>query len=185
ISAFLSDENARHNFRRQVAAFLATDKYRGLMVDFETFPKLAQPGYVALLRELSQDLHAKGMKLYVSLQARSEDYDYPAITTQVDGIVLMNYDEHYPSPGTAGPVASQDWFVENLEAAKKVIPQDKLICAIANYGYDWVRKPKRGPLPAGAKDISVSVQDSWLTARDSEEDIDFDGDSQNPHIAYL
>ena len=185
ISAFLNDENARHNFRRQIAAFLATDKYRGLMVDFETFPRRAQPGYVALLRELSQDLHAKGMKLYVSIQARSEDYDYPAIAAQADGLVLMNYDEHYPSPGTPGPVASQDWFVENLEAAKKVIPQDKLICAIANYGYDWVRRPKRGSLPPGAKDISVSVQDAWLTARDSEEDIDFDGDSQNPHIAYL
>src|SRR3989449_1587790 len=52
ISAFLNDENARHNFRRQIAAFLATDKYRGLMVDFETFPRRAQPGYVALLREL-------------------------------------------------------------------------------------------------------------------------------------
>ena len=185
ISAFLNDENARLNFRRQIGAFLATDKYRGLMVDFETLPKRAQFGYTALLRELSQDLHAKGMKLYVSLQSRSEDYDYPAISSAVDGIVLMNYDEHYPSPGTAGPVASQDWFVENLEAARKVIPQDKLICAIANYGYDWVRKPKHGPLPAGVKDVSVSVQDAWLTARDSEEDIDFDGDSQNPHVAYL
>jgi len=185
ISAFLNDENARRNFRRQIATFLATDKYRGLMVDFETFPKRAQPGYVALLRELSQDLHAKGMKLYVSLQARSEDYDYASIAAHVDGVVLMNYDEHYPSPGMPGPVASQDWFVENLEAAKKVIPQDKLICAIANYGYDWVRRPKHGSLPPGAKDISVSVQDAWLTARDSEEDIDFDGDSQNPHIAYL
>ena len=185
ISAFLNDENSRVNFRRQIGAFLATDKYRGLMVDFETLSKRAQPGYVALLRELSQDLHAKGMKLYVSLQARSEDYDYPAIASAADGIVLMNYDEHYPSPGTAGPVASQDWFVENLEAARKVIPKDKLICAIANYGYDWVRKPKRGKLPPEVKDASVSVQDAWLTARDSEEDIDFDGDSQNPHIAYL
>ena len=97
----------------------------------------------------------------------------------------MNYDEHYPSPGMPGPVASQDWFTDNLKAAIKVVPKDKLISAIGNYGYDWVHKPKRGPLPPGVKDINVTVQDAWLAARDSEADVDFDGDSLNPHISYL
>ena len=35
ISGFLRDEDARAEFRQEVAAFLASDKYRGLMVDFE------------------------------------------------------------------------------------------------------------------------------------------------------
>ncbi|OLE57950.1 MAG: polysaccharide deacetylase [Chloroflexi bacterium 13_1_20CM_2_59_7] len=184
IGAFLNDADARARFRQQIAAFLASDKYRGLMVDFEAFPKKAQPGYLTLLNELSNDLHAKGMKLYVSLPARNEDFDYAAVAARVDGVVLMNYDEHFPG-GTPGPVASQDWFVENLTAAKKAIPQDKLICAIGNYGYDWVHKPKHGPLPPGFKDTNVSVQEAWLTARDSEEDVDFDGDNLNPHVSYL
>src|SRR2546430_2358549 len=38
ITSFLNDSDARANFREQVAAFLATDKYRGLMVDFEEIP---------------------------------------------------------------------------------------------------------------------------------------------------
>src|SRR5450631_4273587 len=38
ISGFLNDPEARARFRQQVARFLASDKYRGLMVDFETFP---------------------------------------------------------------------------------------------------------------------------------------------------
>ena len=29
------------------------------------------------------------------------------------------------------------------------------------------------------------MQDAWLAARDSEADVDFDGDSLNPHISYL
>ncbi len=185
VSAFLNNPDARANFRREVASFLATDRYRGLMIDFETLARSAQPGYLALLKELSGDLHAKGMKLYVSVQARNDEYDYAAVAAQVDGVVLMNYDEHYPSPGTAGPVASQDWFTDNLKAAIKVVPRDKLISAIGNYGYDWVHKPKRGPLPPGVKDINVTVQDAWLAARDSEADVDFDGDSLNPHISYL
>ena len=186
IAAFLNDRDARARFRQQIATFLASDKYGGLMVDFEAFPSQAQPGYVALLGELSQDLHAKGMKLYVSVQVRNEDFDYAAIAARTDGVVLMNYDEHYPYPGTAGPVASQDWFVANLVAAKKAIPQNKLICAIANYGYDWAQKPKHGTLPPDVKPTApVSVQEAWLGARDSEEDIDFDSDSLNPHFSYL
>ena len=185
VSAFLNNPDARASFRRQVAAFLATDRYRGLMIDFETLARNAQPGYLALLKELSGDLHAKGMQLYVSVQARNQEYDYAAVAAQADGVVLMNYDEHYPSPGTAGPVASQDWFTDNLKAAIKVVPRDKLISAIGNYGYDWVHKPKRGPLPPGVKDINVTVQDAWLAARDSEADVDFDGESLNPHISYL
>ena len=183
VGDFLNSKEARARFRREIALFLASDHYRGLMIDFESFPKKAQPGYVALLNELSSDLHAKGMKLYVSVQVRNEDYDYKAISSAVDGVVIMNYDEHYPG-GTPGAVASQDWFSANLESAVKVIPKEKLICAIGNYGYDWVERPKKDKLPPGLADKSVSVQEAWIGSRDSEEDIDFDGDALNPHFSY-
>ncbi len=183
ISDFLMNPQARARFRREIGMFLASDHYRGLMVDFESFPKKAQPGYVTLLNELSSDLHAKGMKLYVSVQVRNPDYDYKAIASAADGVVIMNYDEHYPG-GSPGPVASQDWFTDNLDAALEEIPKEKLICAIANYGYDFVERPKTGKLPPGVADKTVSVQDAWVGARDSEEDIDFDGDALNPHFSY-
>ena len=184
ISSFLNDPDARSLFRQQVATFLASDKYRGLMVDFEAFPKKGQPGFQALLNELSSDLHAKGLKLYVAVPSHNDEWNYRAVATAADGVVLMNYDEHYPG-GPSGPVASQDWFVDNLNFARKVVPQDKLICAIANFGYDWIEKPKHGKLPPGAADKNQSVQEAWLAARDSEEDVDFDGDSLNPHVSYL
>src|SRR5579872_2491066 len=186
ISAFLNDPAARANFRQQIDTFLATDKYRGLMVDFEDFPKNAQPAFVSLLNELATDLHSKGMKLYVSAPPGNSDFDYRGVGLAADGVVLMNYDQHYAGGGgTAGPIAAQDWFTNNLSQAKKLIPIDKLICAIANYGYDWVQKPKRGKLPADEHDINVTVQEAWLAARDSEADVNFDDDSMNPHVTYL
>ncbi|HTS57864.1 MAG TPA: polysaccharide deacetylase family protein, partial [Terriglobales bacterium] len=184
ISRFLNDPAARTRFRQQVAAFLATDKYRGLMVDFEEFPKSGQPGFNILLDELSRDLHQRGEKLYVSVQPHNEDFNYARISAAADGVIVMDYDEHFPG-GTPGPVASQDWFVQSLEAAAKAIPRQKLICAIGNYGYDWVERTKQGKLPPGMKDTNSSVQEAWLTARDSEEDVDFDGDSLNPHVSYM
>ena len=183
ISDFLNNPDARSKFRREIGLFLASDHYRGLMIDFESFPKKGQPGYVALLNELASDLHAKGMKLYVSVQVRNEDFDYKAIAAPVDGVVIMNYDEHFPG-ATPGAVASQDWFQDNLDSAVKEIPKEKLIVAIGNYGYDWAVRPKTGKLPPSETDKSVSVQEAWLGARDSEVDVDFDGDALNPHFSY-
>jgi cellulose synthase/poly-beta-1,6-N-acetylglucosamine synthase-like glycosyltransferase/spore germination protein YaaH/peptidoglycan/xylan/chitin deacetylase (PgdA/CDA1 family) len=184
IVGFLNSPDARALFRRQAVLFLSSGHYRGLMIDFEAFPPSGQAGYVALLQELSGDLHARGFKLYVAVPPHSNEYDYPAIATAADGVVLMNYDEHYPG-AESGPVASQDWFVQNLTFAEKVIPKEKIICAIANYGYDWALKPKKGPVPADERDHTVSVQDAWLAARDSEEDVNFDDDAMNPHFSYL
>ncbi|MGO8796327.1 MAG: glycosyltransferase [Candidatus Sulfotelmatobacter sp.] len=184
ITDFLNNPAARAVFRQQVATFLASDRFRGLMVDFEAFPAVGQPGYVALLNELSADLHAHGMKLYVSVPSHNTEFDYAAIAAPADGVVLMNYDEHYPG-AASGPVASQDWFVDNLKFAVKAIPREKIICAIANYGYDWVLKPKKGKLPPDDKDHSVSVQEAWLEARDSDVDVSFDDDAMNPHFSYL
>ncbi len=184
VSSFLNDADARARFRAEAGQFLSSGRYRGLIIDFEAFPAKGQPGYVALLRELSEDLHSRGMKLYVAVPPHNEEFDYPAVAANVDGVVLMDYDEHYPG-GKSGPVASQDWFLDNLKYARRVVPQNKIICAIANYGYDWVLKPKDGKLPPGVHDASVSVQEAWLAARDSDEDINFDDDAMNPHFSYL
>ena len=185
VSAFLNNPDARARFRRQVATFLATDKYRGLMIDFETLSQEGQAGYLALLQGTLRRSACQGHEAVRQRAGAQPGIQLRRVAAHVDGVVLMNYDEHYPSPGTPGPVASQDWFTDNLKAAIKVIPKDKLISAIGNYGYDWVQKPKHGPLPPGVKDINVTVQDAWLAARDSEADVDFDGDSLNPHISYL
>jgi cellulose synthase/poly-beta-1,6-N-acetylglucosamine synthase-like glycosyltransferase/spore germination protein YaaH/peptidoglycan/xylan/chitin deacetylase (PgdA/CDA1 family) len=184
ISNFLNNPDARAEFRKQIAAFLASDKYHGLMVDFETFPKKGQPGFLALLKELSSDLHGRGMKLYVAVPSKNPEWNYSAVAAAADGVILMNYDEHYPG-GQPGPVASQDWFVDNLESALKVVPKDKLICAIANFGYDWAQRDKQGKLPPGEKDQNQTVQQAWIAARDSEQEVEFDEDYLVPHVSYL
>jgi len=184
VTDFLNNPAARALFRQQAGQFLSSGHFRGLMIDFEAFPPEGQKGYVALLQELSADLHGRGLKLYVAVPPHNDEYDYRSISAAADGVVLMNYDEHYPG-AQAGPVASQDWFEQNLKHAVGVIPKEKILCAIANYGYDWVEKPKKGKLPPEVHDSTVSVQDAWLAARDSDEDVNFDDDAMNPHFSYL
>jgi cellulose synthase/poly-beta-1,6-N-acetylglucosamine synthase-like glycosyltransferase/peptidoglycan/xylan/chitin deacetylase (PgdA/CDA1 family) len=181
---FLADPAARQRFRNELMAFLATDQYRGITLDIEAFPESSRGDYKTLVQELYSDLQAKGLKLYIAVPVNDKQFDYSAVAQFADGVILMNYDQHYPG-GTPGAVAGQDWFVQNLEDALTVIPREKIIAAIGNYGYDWANKPgqKKGTPPEAVH--NVSVQDAWLEAEEAETDIEFDGDEMNPHIAYL
>jgi peptidoglycan-N-acetylglucosamine deacetylase len=180
---FLADPAARQRFRSDVMKFLAADQYKGLTVDIEGFPDDSRDDFHTLIQDLQGDLHAKGLKLYVVVPV-NELENYPQIADVSDGVILMNYDQHFPG-GESGPVASQDWFVKNLQEALKVIPKEKLISAIANTGYDWAMKngQKKGTPPEDVH--TVSAQEAWLEAYESEADINFDDDAMNPHFAYL
>ena len=136
IDGFLNNPEGRKRFREELAIFLSSDKFKGLTLDFEGFALSGQPGYKALVAELAADLHARGMKLYLSVPPHNEDFDYKYMSAHADGLILMNYDQHFPG-GEPGPVAGQDWFANNLQNALKMMPREKIICAIGNYGYDW------------------------------------------------
>jgi cellulose synthase/poly-beta-1,6-N-acetylglucosamine synthase-like glycosyltransferase/peptidoglycan/xylan/chitin deacetylase (PgdA/CDA1 family) len=181
---FLADPAARQRFRNELLSFLDTDQYKGITLDIEAFPDNARADYKQLVKELYGDLQSRGLKLYIAVPVNDKQFDYSGIAALSDGLILMNYDEHYPG-GAPGAVASQDWFVKNLEAALAVMPREKIIAAIGNYGYDWARKPgqKKGTPPEAVH--NVSVQDAWLEAEEAETDVNFDDDAMNPHIAYL
>ncbi len=177
----MDNPEARAHFRQEVAAFLASNAYRGVTLDIEGYPEDSQAGYRALVEELAQDLHSRGQKLFVSVPADNQDFDYHLVAKFTDGLILMNYDQHYLN-GDPGAVASQDWFVKNLATVLKVVPREKIICAIGNYGHDWMMPKGKKAGPPAIHD--VSVQEAWLEARDSESNIDFDSDALNPHFDY-
>ena len=82
-------------------------------------------------------MHPRNLRLYVNARRRHRRRrPQAAIAANSDGIVLMNYDEHQIT-SDPGPVASQEWFVANLRRVLKIVPKEKLICALGNYGYDW------------------------------------------------
>ena len=181
VGDFLNDPQSRQTFRTQLLLFLASDRFKGATIDFEEIPLSAQPGFRALIDELGQDLHARGLKLYVNVPVADKDYDYPALAASSDGLIVMNYDQHQTTSGP-GPIAAQDWFVSNLRQALKDIPKTKIICSIGNYGYDWALNAKtRRVLNVDTN----NVQEAWLHAGESEATIDLHSDSLNPHYGYM
>ena len=192
VGDLLGDEDNRASLRKQIVQFLtAYPAYHGLSLDFESLADDAIPGYTTFIQELYGDLHARGLRLYVTAAAGTSDALLKQIAANSDGIVLMNYDEH-EAESNPGPIASQNWFVANLVRVLKVVPKEKLICAVGNYGYDWTLtippKPKRGQKAAKPQVVDttdLSVSDVWQRASDADADLNLDYDTLNPHFEYI
>jgi peptidoglycan-N-acetylglucosamine deacetylase len=192
IAHILNDGYKRAVLRQQILRFfIAFPVYRGLSLDIENLPDSASPAYITFIHELYADLHTRNLRLYVNTAVSTTDDDLRALGANSDGVILMNYDEH-ESESEPGPVASQEWFINNLRRALTLVPKEKLICAIGNYGYDWTlsipnpkdRKHKhRKPQVIDTEDLSVA--EALQRASDADADLDLDYNSLNPHYEYI
>ncbi len=183
--AMLQNPQARQNLERQLAKFFdANPGYRGLSLDLEDLPEDAMAGYQALIGELYRQMHAKNLRLYVNESVGADTDELTFLAGNSDGILLMNYDQHEVTSGP-GPIAAQDWFENNLKRVLKVVPKEKLLCAIGNYGYDWTLSLGSKHHPPKVLNVdSISVQDGWQAASDADAEVHLEGDELNAHFAY-
>jgi len=190
VGEVLRDPNKSAAFRQQIARFfMAYPTYRGLSLDIESIPDDADDAYLSFVRALYADLHSRNLRLYVNVAVATSDDDLRQIAAYSDGLILMNYDEHETN-SDPGPIASQPWFLANLERVLKVVPKEKLICALGNYAYDWTLsipdpKDKSHRKPKVVYTEPLSVSDAWERASDADADLDLDYDALNPHFEYI
>src|SRR6202171_1284480 len=179
MAAMLGSKTARQKLVRDVVDYTVGAHQAGVVVDFEEVPDASQVHFREFAAELGPALHSVGLKLMIALPARDDAYDYKFFGKECDAVVLMNYDQHWlTSP--PGPVAAQDWFVENLRQVLEDVPAQKVVVGIANYAYDWSEAPKK----ANEAAKEMSVQEALLHAYESETDVEFDAASLNPHYSY-
>ncbi len=175
----LANSTARASLVRDTVQYAIDAREVGIVVDFEEVPQESEVHLRELIDELGPALHAVGLKIMISLPAQDDTFDYGFYGKVCDAVVVMNYDQHWPTSGP-GPIASQEWFIDNLHELLKVIPPQKMIVGIANYGYDWP-EPNKQSHPT-AKDMSV--QEALLHAYESEAQVELDPASLNPHYSY-
>ena len=176
----LANPEARERLAVELERYADAERQPGVVVDFESLPKSSEKDFEKFIHDLGEALHAKNLKLMVALPAADFTYDYKYIASQCDAIILMNYDFHWPT-SSPGPIAPQDWFARNIDNMAKIVPPDKLVMGIANYGYDWPAKSPENPNRVAK---AVTFQQGVVTAVESGSDITFDPDTFNPHYSY-
>ena len=174
LARLLADPVKRAARLQEIIAFLEANKMQGLTVDFETVPGAAQKDLLTFLGDLQAEFDKRDWALLVCVPFDDPDWNYQAYADAADFIVLMAYDEHWEE-GAPGSIASQAWFEKTLDKRMKDLDPAQTIIAIGNYGYDWA---------PGKPAEDLTYQEAIRSAQESEADIDFDEDAENPHFSY-
>ncbi len=175
LGRMLANPTARARAIEQLVAYVDRHAFAGISIDFETIPAKAHPDFRRFIAELYAALRPKNLQLSVNVPASDPAFDYRALARTADYLILMAYDEHW-STGTPGPIASLPWFAKVLRQRQRDVPAQKMIVAIGNYGYDWLKGSHHAE--------EMTFEEAVLTAKESEGNIRLDPASLNPTFEY-
>ncbi|MGE5403368.1 MAG: glycosyl hydrolase family 18 protein [Candidatus Saccharibacteria bacterium] len=172
----------RNNCINNLKYILKSNYYRGVNIDLEGVYYWDRSYYSTFIREVYTALKPLGYTVTASVPAKTWDdrtegwsgaFDYAAIAPNVDQLLLMTYDEHYPG-GSPGAIASIGWVTDVVKYASTVVPKQKILLGVAAYGYDWSKN--------GTK--ARSIQDCMDIATERGATIVWDDASQSPYFLY-
>ncbi len=171
----LNNDGARANLIDNIYSNIVEHKFAGVNIDFEELRQRDRERMVRFMEELRAKLLPAGYILTQSVPTGDDNYDLKRLGEINDYLVPMVYDEHYQS-GTPGPVASEDWYQTQLDDVAKLVPKDKVVAGVGNYGYDWVIGSQGG--------TEVSFSDIITAARSNHASVVWDEDTLNPVLRY-
>lgn len=183
----LSSDAVQNLLLDNILRILKEKGYIGLNIDFEYVYPQDRQAYNNFVQKAAAILHPAGYILTTSLAPKTsagqrgllyEAHDYPVHGKTVDFVVLMTYEWGY-TYGPARPVAPLNLVEQVIRYAVSVIPPEKILMGIPNYGYDWTLPFVRGtaakPLTnPGAVELAARVGARIL----------FDEKAQSPHFSY-
>ncbi|MXV51664.1 glycosyltransferase [Pedobacter sp. HMF7647] len=149
-------------------------KIDGVNVDFEEMIENSDEPIIAFQKKLYESLHAHGYLVTQDVMPDNDDYNIDALNNYNDYIFLMAYDQH-TELSDAGDISHQKWVEEQLDDICKKIPSEKVILAIAGYGFDW---------PENSVGTSVTYQKAISLAQQHNSKVVFDSNSGNLHFGY-
>lgn len=176
ISDFNYDENGDYyvntvvtntTARRQLIANIITEAAAcgmdGINVDFEMVRKVAAEGYVQFIRELAIECEKAELVLSVDMYVPTESnqyYDRASVGLVSDYLIIMGYDEHWATCGTAGSVASLPYVKDGITNTLETVDSSRVINAIPFYTRIWYEDSLENA-PEGAIVIEDAVNGDY------------------------
>ncbi len=139
----LSDTPRRRQLASDLVAAVTAIGADGINFDFEGIPEESGVYFVQFLREISVLCRQSGLCLSTDNYVPYEFNSFYRLDLQgqfVDYVLIMGYDEHYPSGGVAGSVASIGFVQNGLNMTLAKVPSQKIINAVPFYTVLWTTK---------------------------------------------
>jgi len=179
VHRILNDHKKRSRFINDILNAIHKYNFDGVNVDLEELQEKNNETLVSFQKELYEKLHARGKLVTQDVVPFNEDYNFKDLSKYNDYVFVMAYDQ-YSESTVPGPICHQKWIEGAIDNVVQKIPIQKLVLALAGFGYDW--KINESGKPVSAKPISY--QEALTLARSYDGKIDFDNDSYNLHFSY-
>jgi spore germination protein len=186
-NAVLSNSRVQDILLRNITNTLKQKNYYGLNIDFEYINPSDRENYNNFLRKTAALLRPMGYVISTSIAPKTsasqpgllyEAHDYPVHGEVVDYVIPMTYEWGY-TYGPARPVAPLNLVEQVIEYAVSVIPANKILMGIPNYGYDWTLPFVQGSSARPLTNPGAVNLASQVGAR-----ILYDEEAQSPHFDY-
>ena len=182
----LTNEQVQDNLLNNVVATLEKG-YTGVDIDFEYIYPEDRENYNDFLRKVVDRLRPLGYTVSTAVAPKTsanqsgllyEAHDYAAHGAIVDHVILMTYEWGYlyGPPMAVAPINQVERVVQY---ATSVIPNDKILLGIPNYGYDWTL-----PFVRGTAARTISNTEAVNLARQVGARIQYDTQAQAPFFNY-
>ena len=185
ISALLADTEAQRKLLQSLQQTLNEKGYNELIIDFEYIPASDRDKFTEFVR-MAQEQITQPVQVCLAPKMNAnqrgilfDGKDYAAIGQIADKVLLMTYEWGYKY-GAPQAVAPIDRVREVIEYAVSVIPREKILLGLANYGYDWPLPYQRGRTVARTIGNIEAVE----IAKRERTNIIFDNPSQSPWFQY-
>lgn len=183
----LSNIEIQERLIENILTIMKEKNYYGIDIDFEYIFPSDRELYNSFLEKIVSILHENNFIITTALAPKTNDeqqgilyeaHDYSFHGETVDHVILMTYEWGY-TYGPPQPVAPINKVREVLDYAITVIPSQKILMGIPNYGYDWTL-----PYEVGTKARSITHDQAIALANEKNASIEFDEVSQTPFFYY-
>lgn len=148
--------------------------YKGINVDFEELNLENGTAFNAFMQQLYTQFHAQNLIVSQDISPENDDYRPEILQKYNDYIVLMAYDQH-TDQSNAGDISHQEWVEEKLDEICNKVDAQKVILALACYGYDW---------PQNSIGKSVTYEEAMTAAVSNNAKVNYDPGSANLSYIY-
>lgn len=174
IHKLLQDKDLQKRFIAHLISKLKAYKFEGVNIDFEEINEKSDVPLAAFQKNLYDQLHAANMIVSQDISPDNEDYNLKILEKYNDYIFVMAYDQHSES-SNAGDVSHQQWVEEQLDKICSSVSADKVILALACYGYDW---------PDSDVGKTITYQEAIANANRYKAKINYNPQSANLNYNY-
>ena len=176
-SQLLANEKVRECLVQKLVSRLSALGAAGINVDLEELATEDSENFLELLVDLRNALHARSMRLTVDVPFHDPAFDFEYIGDVADAVMVMAYDQHYPS-SRPGAIASRTWLKESYDEVLPRVPPDRVVVVLGNYGYDWSVANATEPAEG------LSFRAAMDCARAAEAQPVFEEGVDNGHFGY-